>query len=404
MAVNLRSISGTSALPHKVGGRTRRSFNVTNRDENFNTYVVGQDNITGRSIVSDGNGTYQLNQDLGNVRPGDQATLSRSETSEGGRFITATVRQFAGGKLLTYTYKVAAQNPIESDTINDNCDDNNGVSDPGSPPAFPPEAPEPDEPPENFIPPEEEEEEEEEDPVSVPFGCAPDDSAQWFNGSSCPPDTVSLGFAELPDGSVMSLCQGASTPPGDGCPVEPSTYGYSCVDGNCIEKANGSFATLAECQESGCQDVSEEIPINPTMGWENVDGVCQLIPGGSFSTKIECTGEPPFNCPGSDDWKFSSETDIDFSSWGGVVMEHHVGLVGSRAGFTNIWLDTDIHGNQVLKYTECDGDIKIWGNPPNYPPPTAAGIRYYWTNHRDFAFEIIETGNCGPANPDPNCP
>lgn len=291
MAVNLRSISGTSALPHKVGGRTRRSFDVTNRDENFNTYVVGQNNVTGRSIVSDGNGTYQLNQDLGNVRPGDQATLSRSETSEGGRYITATVRQFAGGKLLTYTYKVAAQNPIESDTINDNCDDNNGVGSPGFPPASPPEAPEPEDPPEDFIPPEEEEEEEE-DPISVPFGCAPDDSAQWFNGSSCPPDTVSLGFAELPDGSVMSLCQGANTPPGDGCPIEPSTYGYSCVDGSCVEKANGSFATLAECQESGCQDPpSNEIPLNPTMGWENVDGTCQQIPGGSYNSESECISD-----------------------------------------------------------------------------------------------------------------
>lgn len=179
---------------------------------------------------------------------------------------------------------------------------NNSPPNPPNPPdGEDPEDP-PDQPDRGEIPPDDDDQNPP-NPPGKPFGCKPNDDAQWFN-DSCPPGTEELGFAELSSGTVMKLCRDPSgnTPPGDGCPDVPDEYGWSCFSGECTEVPNGTYTTRGECESSGCGDTE-------CNEWGLVDGVCSFIPncGGTYKSLSDCQDDnppapPPFDgkgqCPG----------------------------------------------------------------------------------------------------------
>jgi len=69
-------------------------------------------------------------------------------------------------------------------------------------------------------------------------------------------------------------------PPPDPPPPPPR---YNCVSGVCVQDDNGSFATLEECQSSGCEDVPPACP--PGYYYEPLASACVTIanPCGSES-------------------------------------------------------------------------------------------------------------------------
>jgi hypothetical protein len=269
----------------------------------LNGYTVGSNNFTGKPIVrSDGGKNMQVISNGANPVLGQAVTIQHDQTAPGSRTLTALFRN----ELVSSTGLPPTPNRNSAQDI-DSC-------------VLPPSEGEPEEleEPEEPLPPAEpddnddDEDNEDEDPEAPGEGCYPDSDCQWYSASNgdssnCPAGTSYSGFAELAGGQFMVLCCGESRPPGDGCPGEPETTGWQCVNGTCEQLPAGLFATKAECEQS-CGNGTP---------WAVEDCQCTYLgEGGSFSTLEECQATlppPPFEggqCPIRYDIRYRVE-------WGG---------------------------------------------------------------------------------------
>lgn len=269
-------------------------------------YVVGQDNFGGQAIVSDGSTTIKGRAD---AEPAIHtvAVVTRARSKEGAR---SAVVETKGRKSTISSQSILTQGTTGQATTQ-SCPGNSSPSpapEPGDPEPQP--EPQPPSPPGSPNDPPEEDE-----PSSTPVGCDPNDDCQWYNAASgdapCPAGTTYQGFAELPGGSFKILCCGPQRPSGDGCPTDPTTFGWSCDNGTCRNVPNGTFATFEECQgtcrantfecaNGSCVEVFDGSGSFATladceascggadMGWNCVEQTCVKAPGGRFASLADC--------------------------------------------------------------------------------------------------------------------
>ena len=247
--------------------------------------VVGQDNITGKTLVADGAGsTFKVPLE-GELIVSTEVVVERAKAEQGGRKVSADGKRTV--KLVQVT-PLATKSAVGQADI-DRCNTGGG-STPPSPPDEP-EEPEP-EPPPPQPPVDPQQPEEPDETPTPPEGCSPDSNCQWYNtsesgatsGSGCPAGTSSKGFAQLSGNRYMVLCCGEGRPAGDGCPEDPTTYGYGCVNGSCELVPNGLYATLAEC-EIGCTQ-PEEPPVAKRYTCSGT--TCLESPTGEYSSLSDC--------------------------------------------------------------------------------------------------------------------
>jgi len=269
-------------------------------------YVVGQDNLTGQTLASDGNGSILKGELDSEPKLLTQVTVNRSKSKEGSRQIAMGGASQVKFQSISPQITQGAVGQSEIDICKSASSGGGGAPNP------PEEPPEPDEPPpappSGPNQPTPNPEEDESQPPGE--GCEPESDCQWYNasesgateGSGCPPGTTSRGFAQLPDGSYKVLCCGPDRPAGDGCPEDPTTYGFQCVNGTCELVPNGLYASASEC-EAGCnQDEPGEAMRYTCAGIQ-----CIQDPNGEYATLEACqdgckdgtqTWDPP-EMPGS---------------------------------------------------------------------------------------------------------
>ena len=342
-------------------------------------YIVGQDNLTGKTIASDGNGTLfkaSLSEPPSIL---NQVTIKRTESTNGSRQMTmgsskkATQGQQVGG-LTSGNVGKAEVDICRFPSL--------------TPP--PPEEPDEPEPPPPLPPsdptnPEEDEEEEELEPGE---GCTSESDCQWYNsnesdavsGSGCPAGTQSRGFAQLSDGSFKVLCCGPDRPAGDGCPDDPTTYGYQCVNGRCELVPNGLYATISECEASGCDQEEPPVAIRYNCsGTECIEAV-----DGQFASLAECEssgcreqqpiiGPPPFTGGQCDCNRYRVRITVEylFSDGSGPVTASAEAAVrgpiqGYRVGLRSDFGFTGSGSNRLAYGITARGANWGAGNPP-YP-------------------------------------
>lgn len=285
-------------------------------------YVVGQDNTTGQAIVTDG-ATRLKGEAENEVRIFKFATFERAESVAGGRLGKVRVSPSTSSKIGS---KGLTQKSQPSRNV-DGCQ-SGGVggdsTDPARPdipeaqlPSEPPTEPEPDPPPETIgaiagaspqnpeLSP---------TPEDTPTGCTTVSDCQWLDAISldqpCPYGTTKNGATEITAGVFMILCCGEDRPVGDGCPVDSSQLGWTCVNGTCQQTQGGQFATQEECLASGCLKQTWTCTPNGCveifngsgefssleecqqqcagLGWDCIGGFCQQVSGGRFNTQAEC--------------------------------------------------------------------------------------------------------------------
>jgi len=279
------------SIPHNPGAISERALidaraNQKPVEDIITAQVVGNNFRSGEIIVRDGGrNKYNVKVGVGALRNsfspsgrggstpyiviGQTVVISRSRSQSGER----TIRLLSVVPLGKNPRDVLARFAGHGN-VNDLCAPQSGGI--PSTPENPPNSPEDQEQP----PPEQENDPsnpEPDDPPSKPFGCNPNDNAQWYEGENCPAGMRSLGIAVLTD-KTMSLCTGPVLPPGDGCPQIPDTYGWACVGGSCQFVQGGGFSTKGECEAAGCR----------TFTWNCQGGNCVEAEGGTYLSLAEC--------------------------------------------------------------------------------------------------------------------
>jgi len=263
-------------------------------------YVVGQDNLTGKTISSDGSQGLTKGLTDGQPRVLQSVVVSRSKASGNGRRVS--MKSSSRKTVTISTSTVLTQGAIGQPEV-DLCKSNSFTNRP------PPEDPEDPEPPPPPVPPgpnAPEPPETPDPPPETPEGCSTESDCQWYNSgdgedTSCPAGTTYKGFAQLNSGFKV-LCCGPDRPVGDGCPEDPSTYGYQCVNGTCEVVPNGLYSTRAECESAGCGQDTPELP-DPDPRYSCLNGSCVENSKGEFESlsacESGCTGgsepEEPFD-------------------------------------------------------------------------------------------------------------
>ncbi len=311
-----------SSIAHNPGAITQDKIvaartNQGNVEDIITARVTGVNHSTGEAYVVDGsNNQYSVKVGIAVLRssisgggrsasapalvPGQSVVVSRSRSQNGERTVRLITIVPLGRNPSDFTQALSSPNFNELCTPKGTATSiSGGVRKPPSPPDEPedqddPNPPDPPEPDPN--------DDEPSDPPSAPFGCNPNDGARWYDGG-CPAGSRSLGFAELPGGGTKSLCTGPNLPPGDGCPVTPDTYGWTCAgEDGCQLVPNGQFLTREEC-EAQCSNEPdpEEDPNDPEapLRYACEGSSCVASPTGSFLTLAECesacveTWDPP---------------------------------------------------------------------------------------------------------------
>lgn len=303
-----------STIPHSPGAISQQKVaeareNTKPVEDIITARVVGTKFRSGEAIVRDGGGNNYT------VRVGQSALTNNLRRSGGGSTASLVVgqsviigrsRSQTGERTVRLLSIIPlGRNPQDAlaslndqSLVNALCEPTgNATIISGGRQPEEPESPEDQEEPAPPTEPNPNEPDSPDDPPSKPFGCSPDDSAQWYNGSSCPAGLRSLGFAILPSGETMTLCTGDPLPPGDGCPEVPDEFGWECIrvdagDGtqseSCQEVPNGLYATKGECEEAClCDDCNEE-PEVPLPSYDEEDGVCVPSVGGAFGSLEDC--------------------------------------------------------------------------------------------------------------------
>jgi hypothetical protein len=251
-------------------------------------YVVGQDNLTGKTIASDGNGSLIKGDLSQSPKVLHRVIVNRNKSKDGSRRVSMTGSRKVTFQTVASLVTQGAVGQSEIDICRSASSSGGGAP---NPPEDPPEPdPPPPEPPSGPNQPTPNPEEDESQPPGE--GCEPESDCQWYNasesgateGSGCPPGTTSRGFAQLPDGSYKVLCCGPDRPAGDGCPEDPTTYGYQCVNGTCELVPNGLFASASEC-ESGC---NQDEPPGPAMRYTCAGIQCIADPNGEYGSLEAC--------------------------------------------------------------------------------------------------------------------
>jgi hypothetical protein len=269
--------------------------------------VVGYDYSNNEVIIKDSSGNdIRAPYEKVGVKLSQKAIVTRSRSGNGNRSVRAIITPNNNGLVSSTVEANGSSVPNETDVCESSTRGSNG---PRPEPEEPLEPEDPEVPP----PPQEAPEREEKEPPSKPEGCEPTSNQQWYNSadgqSGCPTGTDYLGFAQLPDGSFMVLCEGSDRPPGDGCPTVPDEYGWECVRSTgteglsetCQEVPNGLYATKAECEsiclcsdcEEGEEDPQESVAYNFTPGdpVNGVPGSCSFELNGTYATEDACKAD-----------------------------------------------------------------------------------------------------------------
>jgi hypothetical protein len=116
-------------------------------------------------------------------------------------------------------------------------------------------------------------------PPPFPPGCSPPSpECRWSPEMIPPVGYGSHGSVLLSSGLELYLhCEFSTTPPPDlGCDFNRK---WKCVDGACVQDANGAYATQAECQAACAL---------PAPKWKCVDGVCVQDANGVYASQSAC--------------------------------------------------------------------------------------------------------------------
>lgn len=281
--------------------RQEAGYPKSQEDGNSTTigYIVGQDNLTGQTLASDGNGSVLKGQLDEQPKALQQVVVSRNKSSQGSRQVSMSGSRKVSFQVETPRLTQGNVGQAEIDQCKSAGSGGGGSPQPPQPPQ-PPEPPEdppePDEPPPappgGPNQPEPNPEEDESQPPGE--GCTPESDCQWYNtneagateGSGCPAGTTSRGFAQLAENVYKVLCCGPDRPTGDGCPEDPTTYGYQCVNGTCELVPNGLFASASECEQGCNQDEDPE----PAMRYTCAGIQCIEAADGEYASLAECQG------------------------------------------------------------------------------------------------------------------
>lgn len=351
------------------GNLTRANIRNTTKKELDNDPVqhgstVGYNAATRSRLVETNQGVVGVTDSYDNSKPFSSTTVTRSGSNNGSRDIKADSN---GKRTVTGSYLATGSVSDKSKIDPDLCKPIYvlTVSQVPSEPTDPPQNPEDqEETPEDNPDDQATDDNAPDDPVSRPVGCNPGDDAQWFK-DSCPIGSIELGFNTDSNGVNWVLCQSPYTDlEGEGCPIEPGLYGWSCVDGVPTYVANGTYATQEECI---CVPDEPSEPNNPFIPPDkfsnNANGTaCQYDPNGTYNSLQECNEDNGY-APGN---QFRARLLVLYNTI--KPFTDNIGFCpGKGTTFYAEMFDTGIVGAwnnfyaPISTYVDGDGSIHITG-------------------------------------------
>lgn len=298
-------------LPHQPGTLSNQLINrnsektlatLNNPDSVLNLQVAGRDQSSGDLLLSYPGSNATVTATPTDVEtsayPGQPTQATRYTPQSGQRKVLAATPSQKGNSVVTDSSGAitkGATKPVEPTSDEDPCDDED--KDPDEPEENPqddPTAPEDPEGPNPGNP--------GDSGNTGNEGCNDaTDPCGWYTGS-CPAGTTESQRTTAPDGSTKVLCCGPARPPGEGCDWKTPAVKFKCVNGNCIQATDGTFDTLDECLNSGCQDDSPEPTPDPSdpgnTGPDGENGSPSDSADGSGgsgeATMDGGVGDPPF--------------------------------------------------------------------------------------------------------------
>lgn len=254
--------------------------------------VAGYNPESNSTLVNTNRGTVAVRGS--ESRPNDEVLVTSNNSQRGSRDLKATP---TGKRVVTFQSQAVGSSSPSTKVDPDLCKPINRFE-----LINPPEEPDPptDEP-------ESEDEEKDpndtetpptDDPVSVPYGCNPGDPAKWY-ARECPVGSSSIGTYTDASEVTWNLCKPVGRElDGDGCPIQPGLYGWSCVDGVATYVLNGAFATQEECICEPLPDEpnpGDEGSYDPPLTYSPGTDSCSYDPEGSYTSLAECNDDNGFS-------------------------------------------------------------------------------------------------------------